>query len=65
MYNAHRRLVSKRHSRRIITNNTEIDIAGCSEPILDYHTVNTFSKHTFHLDVHKKTTAKVDICNAQ
>lgn len=64
MYDTHKRFVSKRHSRRIITDNTEIDIAGCLQPISDYHTVDTFSKHTFHLDVNNKNTANVDICNA-
>jgi len=62
MYIIHKRLVSKRHSRRIIANNTEIDIAGCSKPILDSYNVNTFSKNIVYVDAHNGSAAE-DICN--
>jgi len=53
---------SKRHFRRIIANNTEIDIAGCSKPILDSYNVNTFSKDTVYVDAHNESAAE-DTCN--
>lgn len=59
MNNARKRtFVSQRHSRRIIANNTEIDIAECHENILNQH-IN-FSKDSFNLDLHDDTV-EVDL----
>lgn len=65
-----RKLVSKRHGRRIIANNTAIDIAGSSKLVLDESIVNTSSEVSIDIDLHDDTLvdvtkdiAKVDIWN--
>lgn len=55
MHNARKKkLVSRRHDRRIIANNTDIDNAGCE---------HISSTDSFNLDIHDDTPA-VDICNS-
>lgn len=62
MYNIRKnKIVSKRHCRRIIANNTDIDIAGFSEHISN--TVNIFSKDSFNLNLHGDTPAEVHTSN--
>ncbi|XP_025159107.1 rho-related protein racO-like [Harpegnathos saltator] len=61
MYNAqNKKLVSKRHARRIIANNIAIDIAGSSGFDLNESSVNT-SNVSVDLDLHgdKKDVAEV------
>ncbi|XP_032686443.1 uncharacterized protein LOC116851274 [Odontomachus brunneus] len=63
MYKApKKKFVSKRQSRRIIANNTEIDIAGCSQSILDVYTIN-ISEPTFDLNIHDETAKDFNISN--
>lgn len=69
MYNVRKRkIVSDRHGRRIIRNNTDIDIAGCSERISKSRIVNISSKCSLNLNLHDDAdadTIEPDICNLQ
>lgn len=57
-----RKLISKRHNRRIIVNQTAIDIAGFSREILEWHTINTSSKQT-NVELCKIPDEEVSSCN--
>lgn len=54
-----RKLISKRHGRRIITNQTDIDIAGSSREILEWHTIN----QTSNVELREITDEEVSSCN--
>lgn len=58
-----RKLISKRHGRRIIANQTDINIAGSSREILEWHTINTSSKQTSNVELCKITDEEVSSCN--
>lgn len=54
-----RKLVSQRHGRRIISNNTNIDIAGCHEHISNEDIVNICSEDSFNVDLYDDSTEDV------
>jgi len=61
-----RKLVSKRHSRWIITNQTNIDIIGSFGEILKRQAINIFSKQSLNIElckVSKKEEKEVHLCN--
>lgn len=57
-----RKLISKRHIRRIVANQTAIDIAGSSRETLEWHTINTSSKQT-NVELCKIPDEEVSSCN--